>query len=175
MFGFSDEVGTLTISLFVAGYCVGPIIWAPLSEQYGRRPIFIGPFIIFLVRLLDLNPWYPPSLTYHQQALQVGTAVAKNTGTLLVLRFLGGTFAAAPLSNSGYASTSSHLVSSLIVSSALIADIWGPKERGVALAAFVVAPFAGPGIGPTIGGYIIQSGAHWRWVIWVVVFFVSLL
>jgi len=38
------------------------------------------------------------------------------------------------------------------------------------LAAFVVAPFAGPGIGPTIGGYIVQSGAHWRWVLWVVVF-----
>ena len=60
-------------------------------------------------------------------------------------------------------------------SSALIADVWGPKERGVALAAFVVAPFAGPGIGPTIGGYIVQSGAHWRWVLWVVVFLVSLL
>lgn len=57
--------------------------------------------------------------------------------------------------------------------SALIADLWGPKERGVALAAFVVAPFAGPGIGPTIGGYIIQSGAPWRWVLWVLAIFVS--
>lgn len=26
-------VGVLTISLFVAGYCVGPLLWGPLSEQ----------------------------------------------------------------------------------------------------------------------------------------------
>ena len=29
----SVDVATLTISLFVAGYCVGPMIWGPLSEQ----------------------------------------------------------------------------------------------------------------------------------------------
>lgn len=51
-FGFSDEVATLTISLFVAGYCVGPILWAPLSEQFGRRPIFIWTFLVYVVRLL---------------------------------------------------------------------------------------------------------------------------
>lgn len=48
-FGISSEVGTLTISLFVAGYCVGPLLWAPLSEQYGRRPVFILSFFGFLV------------------------------------------------------------------------------------------------------------------------------
>lgn len=48
-FGCSAEVGTLTISLFVAGYCVGPLLWGPLSEQYGRRPIFILSFFGFLV------------------------------------------------------------------------------------------------------------------------------
>lgn len=26
-FGVSSEVGTLTIALFVAGYCVGPLLW----------------------------------------------------------------------------------------------------------------------------------------------------
>lgn len=49
-FGFSTEVFTLTISLFVAGYCIGPILWAPLSEQYGRRPVFIVSFIGYVVR-----------------------------------------------------------------------------------------------------------------------------
>ena len=46
-FGFSGEVATLTISLFVAGYCVGPILWGPLSEQYGRKPIFIISFLVY--------------------------------------------------------------------------------------------------------------------------------
>lgn len=45
------EVGTLTISLFVAGYCVGPLLWGPLSEQLGRRPLFIVPFIVYTVSL----------------------------------------------------------------------------------------------------------------------------
>lgn len=31
-FGISEEVATLAISLFVAGYCVGPILFGPLSE-----------------------------------------------------------------------------------------------------------------------------------------------
>lgn len=48
-FGFSTEVATLTISLFVSGYCVGPLLWGPLSEQYGRRPIFIVSFFGFVV------------------------------------------------------------------------------------------------------------------------------
>ncbi|KAH0838209.1 major facilitator superfamily domain-containing protein [Lanmaoa asiatica] len=124
-FGFSAEVGTLIISLFVFGYCVSPLLWAPLSEQYGRRPIFILSFFGFV-------------------CFQVGSALAKNTASILVFRFLGGTFAAAPLANSG----------------ALISDIWGPKERGAALAVFTVAPFAGPGIGPLVGGYLYQAGVR---------------
>jgi MFS family permease len=43
-FNLSEEVAALTISLFVAGYCVGPLFWGPLSEQVGRlcigRPFF---------------------------------------------------------------------------------------------------------------------------------------
>ncbi len=32
-FGFGEEVATLTVSLFIAGYCVGPLLWGPLSED----------------------------------------------------------------------------------------------------------------------------------------------
>ena len=32
-FGFGNEVGTLTVSLFIAGYCLGPLLWGPLSED----------------------------------------------------------------------------------------------------------------------------------------------
>jgi MFS family permease len=70
-FHMSQEIGTLTISLFVAGYCVGPLLWGPLSEQvnglfffytkldwpdahlnfiqYGRRPVFIVTFFMYTV------------------------------------------------------------------------------------------------------------------------------
>jgi hypothetical protein len=36
-FGISQEVQTLTISLWVAGYCLGPLIWGPLSVSSSDR------------------------------------------------------------------------------------------------------------------------------------------
>lgn len=32
-FGFGEEVATLTVSLYIAGYCLGPLLWGPLSED----------------------------------------------------------------------------------------------------------------------------------------------
>ncbi|KAF5374844.1 hypothetical protein D9758_000398 [Tetrapyrgos nigripes] len=78
----SREVAILTISLFVLGYCVGPLLWGPLSEEYGRRPIFIICFFVYTV-------------------FQLAMALAKNPASLLVFRFIGGVFAACPLANSG--------------------------------------------------------------------------
>ncbi|CEQ40292.1 SPOSA6832_01927 [Sporobolomyces salmonicolor] len=112
-FHVSEEVGILLISIFVAGYCVGPLLWGPLSERYGRRPIFlfVWPFYI---------------------GFQVGCALSKNIGSLIVFRFLGGCFASSPLTNAG----------------GVIADLWDADRRGVALAVFSLMPFAGAcGIG----------------------------
>ncbi|TRM61103.1 major facilitator superfamily domain-containing protein [Schizophyllum amplum] len=81
-FTFSREVGVLTISLFVAGYCIGPLLWGPLSEQYGRRIVFLVAFFVYT-------------------GFQVGCALSPNTGSIIVFRLLGGFFASAPLTNSG--------------------------------------------------------------------------
>ncbi|TDL21352.1 MFS general substrate transporter [Rickenella mellea] len=80
-FRFSIHVATLTVSLFVAGYCVGPLLWGPLSESYGRRPIFI--IILFYT------------------GFQVDSALSPNTASILTFRLLGGIFASCPLANSG--------------------------------------------------------------------------
>ena len=69
--------------MFVVGYCVGPLVWGPLSEYVGRKPVFLGTFVVYT-------------------GMQVGCALAPNTAALLIFRFIGGTFAAAPLANSGY-------------------------------------------------------------------------
>ncbi|THH17387.1 hypothetical protein EW146_g3402 [Bondarzewia mesenterica] len=81
-FGMGTEVATLAISLFIAGYCLGPLAWGPLSEQIGRRPIFLVSFLFYT-------------------GFQVGCALSRNTASILVFRLLGGCFAAAPLTNSG--------------------------------------------------------------------------
>lgn len=135
-FHVSQEVATLMISLFVAGYCVGPLIWGPLSEFYGRRPVFIVSFTGYI-------------------GFQVGCALAPNTGSILVFRFLSGTFAACPLTNAG----------------ALLADIWNTDERGTAMSFYGLAPFSGPSVAPLISGFIQVSGTSWRWLYWVLCIF----
>ncbi|KAL5636342.1 hypothetical protein ACGC1H_004977 [Rhizoctonia solani] len=135
-FNLSTIVAILTISLFVVGYCVGPLLWGPLSENYGRRPVFLIGFVVYT-------------------AFQIGGALAPNIGSVLAFRFLGGTFAACPLTNSG----------------AIIADIWDADTRGKALALFTLAPFAGPALGPTVAGYMSVAGVSWRWLFGVLAIF----
>lgn len=41
-FRISQEVFELGLSVFVHGFAVGPMFWAPLSELYGRQIVFVG-------------------------------------------------------------------------------------------------------------------------------------
>lgn len=82
-FGFGREVATLTIALFVGGYCVGPLFWGPLSENIGRKQPMLIAFVVYT-------------------GFQVGCALSENTASILIFRFLGGAFAASPLVISGY-------------------------------------------------------------------------
>ncbi|KAJ4301842.1 hypothetical protein N0V90_003938 [Kalmusia sp. IMI 367209] len=81
-FGVSQEVVTLGISLFVLGFALGPLLWAPFSELYGRQIVFFGTFLAFM-------------------AFNAGAAGSKNIWTLLILRFFGGAFGSSPLTNAG--------------------------------------------------------------------------
>jgi hypothetical protein len=81
-FEISTEVATLGLSLYIFGFSVGPLVWAPLSESIGRQIPF---FISFLF----------------MAAFSAGCAGARNIQTLLVLRFFAGTFGSSPLTNAG--------------------------------------------------------------------------
>lgn len=80
-FGCSRIVATLGLSMFVLGIALGPM-WSPLSEFYGRRPIYLAAFAVFTV-------WIIPC------------AVAQNIGTVIVSRFFQGLSGSAFLSVSG--------------------------------------------------------------------------
>lgn len=71
-FPCSDIVATLGMSLFTFGFAVGPLIWSPLSEVYGRQIIFMGTFAAATI-------------------FSAGAAAAPNIESLFVLRFLAGT------------------------------------------------------------------------------------
>ncbi|KAI9757805.1 MAG: hypothetical protein M1815_006108 [Lichina confinis] len=81
-FGCSRLVATLGLSLFVMGLGIGPMLLAPLSEFYGRRPIYLVSFVLFVVFL-------------------VPSAVARNIETMLVTRFFDGLAGSAFLSVAG--------------------------------------------------------------------------
>ena len=72
-FHVSTEVGTLGLSMYVLGLALGPMTLAPLSEYFGRSPIYIISYGIFLLFL-------------------VGTALVKNLGGFLALRIISGLF-----------------------------------------------------------------------------------
>ena len=96
-----------------------------------------------------------------------------------MFRFLAGTFAAAPLTNSGYVISTYTWKSwkgfpNLTFTSGVVGDIWDAKTRGKAMLLFAVSPFAGPALGPVVSGWIAVGGASWRWIFWVLTMFVSL-
>jgi DHA1 family multidrug resistance protein-like MFS transporter len=74
----------LGLAIFVVGYGVGPLLFAPLSEIaiIGRNWVYIPTFTLFVI-------------------LSIPTAVVDNFAGLLVLRFLTGFFGSPCLANGG--------------------------------------------------------------------------
>lgn len=64
-------VGTMTVSIYLLGYVVGPLFLAPLSEIYGRKIVLGAANANFCV-------W------------QIGCALAPNIASLIVFRFFAG-------------------------------------------------------------------------------------
>ncbi|KAK7046612.1 MFS general substrate transporter [Favolaschia claudopus] len=81
-FGVSVEAADLMTSMFLLGYVLGPLVWGPGSELYGRRPIFVLSLTIYTL--------------FH-----LAQALAQNLQTMLIARFIGGFFAVSPLVNAG--------------------------------------------------------------------------
>ena len=45
--GVAPATAALTLSVFIAGFAVGPFVFGPLSDRYGRRPILLGGCVAF--------------------------------------------------------------------------------------------------------------------------------
>ncbi|PSN69880.1 MFS general substrate transporter [Corynespora cassiicola Philippines] len=83
-FGVGHTKGALGLALYVLGYGMGPLIFAPLSEvpYFGRNIPYIVTFGLFTI-------------------LALPTALVDNMGGLLVLRYLQGFFGSPCLANGG--------------------------------------------------------------------------
>ncbi|USW54176.1 Putative sugar transporter, major facilitator superfamily, MFS transporter superfamily [Septoria linicola] len=78
----NDWLGSMTVSIFLFGYVVGPVFIGPLSEIYGRKWVFVISCVGFCV-------W------------QVGCGLAGSVEVLVVCRFWAGVGGAAPLALGG--------------------------------------------------------------------------
>ncbi|KAJ5698385.1 hypothetical protein N7462_000390 [Penicillium macrosclerotiorum] len=126
----SSILTTLTVTSYLFGYAVGPLVLSPLSELYGRQIVLNSATSFFVL-------------------FQIGCALAPNTSALIVFRALTGMGGSACLTTGG----------------GVVADLFVPEQRGLAMSFYGFGPLFGPVLGPVCGGFIAQN-AGWRWVFW---------
>jgi MFS transporter, DHA1 family, multidrug resistance protein len=128
-FNVGSQVAVLGTTLFLFGFGLGPLLWAPLSEVYGRKnavipPMFIGACFAF------------------------GTATARDIQTVMITRFFSAFFVSAPVTNTG----------------GVMADLFPPSQRGIAIAGYAMAVVIGPVFGPLVGAaFVVEPPLGWRW------------
>lgn len=115
-YNVSRTVATLSTTMFLIGVAFGPMIFAPLSEVYGRKLGVLGPFAISLV-------------------FSLGTGGSENISAILCTRLFAGLFASAPIVSSGgvladiwepaYRGTSLVFYAYFVVNGTTLAPIFG--------------------------------------------------
>ena len=172
----NEPTAQLSLSIYVLSYAIGPMLLAPISELYGRRPIwlFCGCFYIL---------W------------NTVCGFAQNNATMIAARWLAGIGASAEFAvsevpssyvkcgSSGSLALPSGSTPSTCeagfwkrklkfsqVTLPVLADTWRPEQRGEGYALSSAIPLLGTAIGPIIGGEITQA-LGWRWLFWVVSIF----
>lgn len=71
----SNLVATSGISWFLLGFACGPLVFAPLSEMFGRNPIILVTLLLFILS-------------------NIGSALAPNVVCHLIFRYIAGFFGA---------------------------------------------------------------------------------
>lgn len=78
----SQSLATFVVSIYVLGFAFGPLLAAPLSELYGRAPLYNIGNVLFVI-------------------FSVGTALSKNMGMIIAFRFLMGLAGCVPITIGG--------------------------------------------------------------------------
>jgi multidrug resistance protein len=78
----NDELASFVVSVYVIGFALGPMVLAPMSEVYGRLPVYYACNVLFTI-------------------FSVACAVSSNLGMLIGFRLLAGCAGSAPISNGG--------------------------------------------------------------------------
>ncbi|KAF7443235.1 ProP Permease of the major facilitator superfamily [Pyrenophora tritici-repentis] len=125
-FNVGNQVAVLGTTLFLFGFGLGPLLWAPLSEVYGRRIAVLTPMFVAI-------------------CFSFGSAVAKDFQTLMITRFFGAFFASAPVTNTGgvLGDLYSPAWRAMAMAGYAMAVVGGPCLGPIVSAAFVATPSLG--------------------------------
>lgn len=126
----SAPLASFVVSAWILGYFFGPLFLGPLSELYGRLPVYIACNFLFVI-------------------FNIATALAPSLSSLIVFRFLSGTFGGCPIT----------------IGAGTFGDVVKPAGRGKLIAIWSLGPLLGPILGPIAGGYLGES-VGWRWICW---------
>lgn len=74
----SSITATFILSIYILGFAFGPLLAAPMSEVYGRRPLYVAGNILFAL-------------------FTIGVALSNSIGMLLAFRLLMGLAGSVPL------------------------------------------------------------------------------
>ncbi|ATY58654.1 MFS multidrug resistance transporter, putative [Cordyceps militaris CM01] len=129
-FNTTSTITNLAVAMYMVAMSIFPIWWSALSEQFGRRTIYLVSFTLFVL-------------------FSVASALSVDISMLIVMRIgVGGASASVQAVGAG-----------------TIADIWEPRERGLAMSMFYLGPLLGPLFAPIIGGALSQAFG-WKSTMW---------
>ncbi|KAL3707061.1 hypothetical protein TMatcc_008074 [Talaromyces marneffei ATCC 18224] len=74
----NESLAAFIVSVYLLGYCFGPLVIAPLSEMYGRQPLYTACNLLYTI-------------------FNVACALAPDMGSLSVFRFFAGVAGSCPL------------------------------------------------------------------------------
>jgi hypothetical protein len=123
----SETVAVLGVTLYLVGLAIGSVVLAPLSEMYGRRPVYIVTIALAVILIIP-------------------AATAQNLEAILISRFFGALFASAMISNApGSINDMVNGRLNLIYQAAT--NIKTEEYRALAFSCFAIGPMNGPVIG----------------------------
>ncbi|KZF23887.1 putative MFS transporter [Xylona heveae TC161] len=138
-FGITNTiVASLTVTIYILGFAIGPLVLASLSETYGRLMVYHMCNVVYI-------------------GFTIGCALSTDTAMFLVFRFICGCAASSPMSIGGGTIADLHVEAERGKAMALFG-------LGPLLGPFLIIRQV---IGPVIGGFVTQD-LSWRWTFWLI-------
>lgn len=142
----STIVTSLTTTMILLGFALGPLLWGPLSEVYGRKYVVLVPYFVAAI-------------------FAFGCGASANIQTILITRFFQGIFSGSVITNTGgvlgdmYAPKDRG--TALIIYS--LAVVGGPLLAPIVGSAIVTSHLRWRWTMYIVGIFQVGPGAHTNW------------